>query len=109
MASEATILSIELWLRVGGEFIGLSVAGFKLFHEGNEGVDTGFGEGVVYGGAEAADGAVAFEGFEIFLGGFLEEDGFEVGVGDAPGDVHVGAAFGDGGSGVEVGGVYCFI
>mgnify|MGYP001249106279 FL=1 len=48
---------------------------------------------------------MAFEGFEIFVGGFFEEDGFEVGVGDAPGDVHVGTAFGDGGAGVEVGGV----
>lgn len=64
----------DLWLRrplfyplnygcVVAWFIGLSMTGFKLFHEGNEGVYAGFGKGVVDGGSDATDGTVAFEGF----------------------------------------------
>ena len=59
MASEATILSIELWLR-SGVVIWLSVTSFKLFHEGNECVYASFREGVVDGGSHTANGAVAF-------------------------------------------------
>ena len=56
----------------------LAVLGFEVLHEGNQGIDAFFREGVVDGSADAAYGAVTFQRLQVFLGRFLDELGFEL-------------------------------
>jgi len=83
----------------------LAVGALEFAHELGEGVAAGGGEGVVDGGADAADGAVAFEAVEAGGRRLGRELLFEVFGGEAEGDVHDGAGFPCGVAAVEVGGV----